>query len=155
MRPTIEALIAKSDFEFSITKLINTAADVASLNTITNYGLIIFDTHGSGGKYLATGEIADTNAAVYKDSYKALIKANKLSIWKNVTVSKAGAVKKKGDIYAVSYKFFEDLSTFFPNSVIFNGSCESNKTTDFADEFFLNGASAYYGFDVQILCLYS
>jgi len=146
MRPTIEAIIATSDYEFSVTNYINQAANVSVLKTITDFGLIIFDTHGSGGKYLLTGEIADTNLAVYKDSYKALIKANKLAIYKNVTISSAGGVKIKENIYAVSNKFFQDLSSFLPNSVIFNGSCESSKSTLLSDELLLNGANAYYGF---------
>jgi hypothetical protein len=146
MAPSIEAIIAKSDFEFSITKYVNQAANVAVLKTISEFGLIIFDTHGSGGKYLLTGEIADTNNAVYKDSYKALVKANKLAIFKNVTISSNGNVNRKEDIYAVTDKFFND-AFFSLNSVIFNGSCESNKTSDFSDAFLLSGANAYYGFD--------
>lgn len=146
MRPTIEAIIAKSDFEFSITKYINQEANISALKNMVNYGLIIFDTHGEGGKYIATGEIADTNLAVYKDSYKALLKANKLSIWENMSISTVGKVKTRASIYAVSDKFIRDLFGF-PNSVIFNGSCESSMTTDLSDEFLLSGAKAYYGFD--------
>lgn len=146
MRPTIEAIIAKSDFEFSITNYINQNADISALKNMVNYGLIIFDTHGEGGEYIATGEIADTNKAIYKDSYKALLKANKLSIWENMSISTIGKVKKRASIYAVSDKFIRDLFDF-PNSVVFNGSCESSKTTALSDEFLLSGAKAYYGFD--------
>lgn len=46
----------------------------------------------------------------------------------------------------MSDKFIRDLFGF-PNSVIFNGSCESSKTTALSDEFLLAGAKAYYGFD--------
>jgi hypothetical protein len=145
MRPTIEAIISKSDFEFSITKHINEEANISALKSMVNYGLIIFDTHGSGGKEIATGEIVDTLLAAYKQSYKAMLKSNKLAIWTNTTISKVGGVTKK-DIYAVTSKFIGDLFGF-PNSVIFNGSCESSKTSDLSNEFLLAGANAYYGFD--------
>ena len=114
---------------------------------MTAYGLVIFDTHGSGGKEFGTGEIVDTNATVYKDKYKAMLKEGKLAIWKNVTISVTGGVKNKKDIYAVRAPFISSLAGTFPNSVIFNGSCESTKNPDLENAFIGKGAKTYYGFN--------
>lgn len=147
MRPTIVNILNSSDFEFDITTYINQDATVAALENMTEYGLIIFDTHGSGGKEFGTGEIVDTNANVYKTKYKAMLKEGKLSIWKNVTISITGAVKNKKDLYAIRAPFISGLTGKFPNSVIFNGSCESTKAPDLENAFIGKGAKTYYGFN--------
>lgn len=147
MRPTLVNILNNTDFEFEITTYIDQAATVAVLENMTNYGLVIFDTHGSGGKEFGTGEIVDTNAAVYKDKYKAMLKEGKLSIWKNVTISITGGVKNKKDLYAIRAPFIAGLAGKFPNSVIFNGSCESTKAPDLGNAFIGKGAKTYYGFN--------
>ena len=147
MRPTVEAILKQSDYEFEVTALINEDANVAAFSTATNYGLVIIDSHGSGGEELGTGEVVDTNATLYKSSYKAMLKAGKLAIWKNMTVSKNGKVKKKNDIYAIRSGFISSFPGKFPNSVIFNGSCESSMTMDLYNAFKGKGAKTYYGFD--------
>ena len=147
MRPTIEAILKQSEYEFEVTTLINQDANVAAFYSATNYGLVIMDTHGSGGKEFGTGEVVDTNATVYKKSYKALLKAGKLAIWKNMSISISGNVKKKADVYAIRSGFISSLPGKFPNSVIFNGSCESTMSADLGDAFKARGAKTYYGFD--------
>ncbi|VAX26926.1 Chitinase [hydrothermal vent metagenome] len=147
MRPTIETILKQSDYEFEVTSLINQDANVAAFYNATNYGLVIMDTHGSGGKEFGTGEVVDTNAAVYKSTYKAMLKAGKLAIWKNMSISITGSVKKKADIYAIRASFISSLAGKFPNSVIFNGSCESTMAQDLSDAFTGKGAKTYYGFD--------
>lgn len=147
MRPTIVNILNSSDFEFEITSYTDQDATVAALENMTAYGLVIFDTHGSGGKEFGTGEIVDTNSAAYKNKYKAMLKEGKLSIWKNVTISITGGVKNKQDIYAIRAPFISDLAGKFPNSVIFNGSCESTKSPDLENAFIGKGAKTYYGFN--------
>lgn len=147
MRSSIVNILNSSDFEFDITSYINQNATVGVLENMTAYGLVIFDTHGSGGKEFGTGEIVDTNATVYKDKYKAMLKEGKLAIWKNVTISVTGGVKNKKDIYAVRAPFISSLAGTFPNSVIFNGSCESTKNPDLENAFIGKGAKTYYGFN--------
>lgn len=147
MRPTIVNILNSSDFEFEITSYIDQDATVAALENMTAYGLVIFDTHGSGGKEFGTGEVVDTNSAAYKNKYKAMLKEGKLSIWKNVAISITGGVKNKQDIYAIRAPFISDLAGKFPNSVIFNGSCESTKSPDLENAFIGKGAKTYYGFN--------
>jgi hypothetical protein len=146
MSPSITQILNNSGFDFVITTYSNQDANISVLSNLTDYGLVIFDTHGSGGKEFGTGEFVDTNASVYQDTYKAMLKAGKLSIWKHVTISKTGTVKNKKDIYAIRAPFISDLANTFPNSVIFNGSCESTMNPDLGNAFIGKGAKAYYGF---------
>ena len=147
MRPTLVNILNSTDFEFDITTYIDQAATVAVLENMTSYGLVIFDTHGSGGIEFGTGEIVDTNAAVYKNKYQAMLKEGKLAIWKNVTISITGGVKNKKDLYAIRAPFISGLAGKFPNSVIFNGSCESTIAPDLGNAFIGKGAKTYYGFN--------
>ena len=147
MAPTIKTILNSSDYEFSITHLTDQQADVEAFRNSPAYGLIIVDSHGSGGTEIGTGEQVDTNLVAYKDSYKALLKAKKLAIWKNVTVSKTGTVKKKADVYAIRPGFISGLPWEYPNSVIFNGSCESTKTNGLEQAFLGKGVKTYYGFN--------
>ena len=146
MSPSIIQILNSSGFDFAITSYSNQEANISVLNNMTDYGLVIFDTHGSGGKEFGTGEFVDTNATIYQTSYKAMLKAGKLSIWKNVTISKTGTVKNKKDVYAIRAPFISDLTNNFPNSVIFNGSCESTMNPDLGNAFIGKGAKTYYGF---------
>jgi len=147
MRPTLVNILNNTDFEFDITTYIDQNATVAVLENMTAYGLVIFDTHGSGGKEFGTGEIVDTNSTVYKNKYKAMLKEGKLAIWKNVTISVTGGVKNKQDLYAIRAPFISELAGKFPNSVIFNGSCESTMAPDLENAFIGKGAKTYYGFN--------
>ena len=146
MSPTITTILNNSGFDFAITSYSNSDANISVLNNLTDYGLVIIDSHGSGGKEFGTGEIVDTNAAVYKDKYKAMLKAGKLAIWKNITISVTGKVANKQDVYAIRAPFISDLANTFPNSVIFNGSCESTINADLGNAFLGKGAKVYYGF---------
>jgi hypothetical protein len=146
MSPTITTILNNSGFDFAITSYSNSNANISVLSNMTDFGLVIIDSHGSGGKEFGTGEQVDTNAAVYKDKYKAMLKAGKLSIWKNITISVTGTVANKQDVYAIRAPFISDLANTFPNSVIFNGSCESTMNPDLGNAFIGKGAKAYYGF---------
>ena len=146
MSPSITKILNNSGFDFAITSVSNQDANISALTNMTDYGLVIIDSHGSGGKEFGTGEFVDTNATVYQTKYKAMLKAGKLAIWKHVTISTTGTVTTKKDVYAIRAPFISDLSNTFPNSVIFNGSCESTKNPDLGNAFIGKGAMAYYGF---------
>jgi hypothetical protein len=155
-RPSVESILSTSGFEFGVTSLTNQQATVSALSNLTNYGLVLLATHGSDGKAFATGEVVDTNVSNYATYYKPLLAANKLAIWTNMTISTAGGVTKRSDIYAVRFPFISDLAGTFPNSVIINNSCESMKTLNLANAFTGKGAKTYYGYDKVVhdgLCL--
>lgn len=146
-RASVEAIFANSGFEFDITSLVNQAATVKSLTNLTSYGFVLLATHGSNGQAFATGEIVDTNALDYSTFYKPLLTSQKLAIWTNMVISKAGGVTNRGDFYAVRYTYLSNLAGTFPNSVILNNSCESTKNPDLGNAFLNKGAKTYYGYD--------
>ena len=146
-RASVEAILANSGFEFEVTSLVNQAATVKSLANMTGYGFILLATHGSNGQAFSTGEIVDTNAVDYSTYYKPLLAGQKLAVWTNMVISKAGGVTKRGDFYAVRYTYLANLAGTFPNSVILNNSCESTKNPDLGTAFMNKGAKTYYGYD--------
>jgi len=139
-------VLTSSDFVFEITYYKDQQANISVLSNLTEYGLVVLATHGSQGKAFATGEIVDTNSAAYQDNYKAMLKAGKLAIWKNMVIKKDGTVSVKADIYAVRFPFITDLAGTFPNSVILNNSCESTMNSDLENAFTGKGAKTYFGY---------
>ena len=85
-------ILNSSDFKFQITYLTNQEATIGALTNLTDYGYVVLATHGSGGKVFLSGEQVDTTLAIYTGSYKAMLKAGKISISKNLVVKKNGAV---------------------------------------------------------------
>ncbi len=143
---TSNAIFQNAGGDFQITYVTNAAANIAVLDKLTDYGYVLLSTHGSQGRAFATGQIADTNAAEYGTTYKALLKAQKLAIWENMVVSSTGGVNTTGNVYVIRYPYIQDLGGKFPNSVIVNSSCESTMNPDLWDAFRSKGAKAYYGF---------
>ncbi|MEZ4690412.1 MAG: hypothetical protein R3A12_09615 [Ignavibacteria bacterium] len=131
---------------FNIVSLTNQQATVSAVNTFVNFGYVVLATHGSQGKSFATGEVVDTNAAIYTSTYKALLQAGKLAIWKNMTISSTGNVNVNADIYAVMSPYISGISGSFSNSVILNNSCESTMNPDLGNAFLGKGAKTYYGY---------
>lgn len=132
--------------DYHITSYINQAADIAVLSTVTNYGLVVITTHGLTGKRIFTGEKADTNLQIYKTKYRAMIKADQLSIWKNLIIANNAVVKDSSDVYVATDKFISALAGKFPNSVIVNNSCESSMNPDLGNAFIGKGAKTYFGY---------
>jgi hypothetical protein len=142
----IKNILNSSDFEFEVRHLSNQEANISALYNLTDYGYVVLATHGSQGRSFATGEIVDTNTTVYQNQYKALLKAGKLAIWKNIVIKKNGTTNVKSDVYAVRFPFISDLPGTFPNSVILNNSCESTMNNDLEIAFIGKGAKTYYGY---------
>jgi len=146
-RASVVSILNNSGYEFDITSLVNQDATIGALSDLTSYGFVLLATHGSQGKAFATGEIVDTTAAKYQDSYKAMLKAGKLAIWKNMVIRQNGAVQVKASVYAIRFPFISDLAGTFPNSVILNNSCESTMNPDLGNAFVGKGAKTYYGYN--------
>ncbi len=147
-RPIIINRLATSPCkDYNVTSFINQQATVYSLFNMTQYGYIVFATHGSGGKAILTGETVDTLAQVYIDTYKGLLQAKRISIFKNIKISSVGGVNVIADVYAIKSGFISSLMDNFPNSVILNNSCESTKNPDLANAFIGKGCKTYFGYD--------
>jgi hypothetical protein len=135
-----------STLSFNIAKLDNKEADVASLQNITDYnGMVVLNTHGSKGKWLATGEVVPW----YLNSlgYYTWLRLNHMAIWQNMKVKEEGGVLASEPVYAVSSNWFNsNLSGNFSNTIILNISCQSAKTDALWNVFKGKGAGAYFGF---------
>jgi hypothetical protein len=121
-------------------------ADIETLKTISNYGIVIIHTHGSGKTFVTGLEANETNKENYqnemtKDPYEIYIS-------KNLNVSWDGNVEVPEDRLGVTRYWFNS-SNFpkqLPNSIIFNNSC-LNGNESFYNAFNSIGASTYYGHD--------
>lgn len=150
-RPLIKArLQAAQCKDYQITEYVNQAATVTALMDMTQYGMIFFATHGSKGKAILTGEIVDTNSNLYKDTYKALYQAKRISIFRNIKISNAGGVERKEDVWAITNLFVSNLTGTCPTSVIVNNTCSSTENPDLYTAFFGKGAKTYYGHDKTV-----
>lgn len=133
-----------SDLGFHVAVLQNHTASVDSLLDLTQYGMVVFATHGSGGRWLATGEIA-LNAS--EGAYALDIQNGTIGIWQNMKMSQDDVTAKE-PVYAVSDQWLaSNLVGSFPNSIIVNNSCESTVTDRLWNVFRDNGAGAYFGYD--------
>ena len=150
-RPVIIARLQNAPCKnFTVKSLINTEATVTSLFDMTQYGYIVFATHGSNGKAILTGERVDTNAAVYKETYKALLQAGRISIFSNIKITNTGTAEDRGDVWAITNLFISNLSGTFPNTIILNNSCSSTKNPDLANAFIGKGCKTYFGYDKTV-----
>ena len=144
MRPTLEAIFAESDLDLNVVTLTNQQCSVHSLDNLADYGTIIFDTHGLGGEYIFTGE--PVNAA-HNNAHRLLFASKKLSISANVVFHRGDGYAMKSPMYIVRSAYIASIFGTLPNSVVFNGSCESAQTDNLADAFIGKGAKAYLGFN--------
>lgn len=136
--------------EFKVTSFVDENANVNCLYNLTQYGYVVFSTHGSIGKAILTAEVIDSNSAIFKESYNALLQANRLALFKNMKVSTAGNIITIANVYAVTSSFISNLTGTFPNSVILNNSCASTQNPDLANAFIGKGAKTYYGYDKTV-----
>lgn len=145
---TVEGILKKSEIKFNISSCENQQCTISVLDNLTDYGLVFFDTHGSGGEHILTGEIATKEN---KNTYADLIKQGKLRVWSNITYSKILWVfNRQADIYSVTSSYIASLNGTFPNSIIFNSSCQSTKTSNLSNAFINKGARTYFGYDDNV-----
>ncbi len=147
----INILDSVSCGDFQVTAYTNQQATIARLYEITSYGMVVFATHGARGKVILTGEIVDTTSQAYK-TYKPMMQgANpKIGISTNMTISKTGTAITKANVYKVYNTFISAIPGTFPQSVILNNSCQSDKTSALRDAFLGKGAKTYYGFSESV-----
>lgn len=143
MIPDAKAVFEDSDLGFNVVTMTNQACTIASLSDLNEYGTIIFDTHGKGGEHIYTGELV---TAENLETYDAMLQANQLSMSGIMAYRNDGTYIYKSKMYTVRSAYISNLSGTLPNSVVFNGSCESSKTLNLSLAFLSKGAKAYFGF---------
>jgi len=140
-------ILNESGQYFDINTYTDHEADIEALKTITNYGIVILDSHGSSAFALTTGEVPDEfNIVKYEQELQP--PDQEIYIDERIGVScKDGKVEKYEERYVVTADWFgETLNENFPNSIVFNQSCESAIQPCYLDLYFrLYGAATYYG----------
>ncbi len=137
----IETIIDDSECPtFNTNYVKNAAADLDVLRSLSEYGLIVIHTHGgldaNNNVIFLTGDEVD----VYNES--------EILDW------------LFGHIYSVPFhgksmwlvrpSFISTYNGNFPNSIVYNGSCESAHNNTMANAFINKGANTYYGFSETV-----
>lgn len=144
MAPSLQTIIGNSEYDISVTYINNTDCSVSSLNNLTDYGVVIFDSHGNKSGEIGTGEQV-TNWTFALNYINLLL--GRVSIWSNIKVGYSGNVVVRQDLFAITPAFIEALPGTFQNSLIFAGTCFSSYGTGFQNAFINKGAQTYFGFD--------
>jgi uncharacterized repeat protein (TIGR02059 family) len=133
------------DFDGNVVILKNQECTIAAMNNLTDYGFVYIDTHGSQGKWMLTGQIVNPET----DDYNLQISEGKIRIQHNIEYNDddGGTFQPIGNFYGVSDVFITSLNGSFPNSIIFNSSCQSTLTEFLSDAFIGKGAKTYLGVD--------
>lgn len=130
-----------SPVELNVKYMMNDDCTVSSLKNITSYGIVVFDTHGYGGRLIITRQKTHWYDDILSfETENELIQNHISGLYSLVSMDDA-------TYYAVTPKFIKNkLKNKFPNSIIFNASCESMKTELLANAFIGKGAKTYLGF---------
>lgn len=145
MEPSLRAIFNNSPVELKVDYITNENCNRASIQKFTNYGIVVLDTHGKGGDLIftreKTGFITDLMNQFDEQGFVYNFISNLYCL---VTM---GNYDNTYTYYAVTSKFIQNkLKGNFPNSIIFNGSCESFKTLKLSNAFINKGAKTYLGF---------
>lgn len=124
---------------FNVTYAKNAAADLATITTFDEYGLIVIHTHGGVDKdnnvMFLTGESVDYNILDVLDWMLGRI----------MPITFKGKSK-----WVAKPSYITAYNDNFPNSIVYNGSCESAFNNTMSNAFLNEGANTYYGFDQTV-----
>jgi hypothetical protein len=118
----------------------NAEAGLDILKSLSDYGLIVIHTHGGlddeNNVIFLTGEEVD-----YFD-------ITDLLDWLTGNIFPVPFHGKS--MWVVKPSFLTTYNGTYPNSIVYNGSCESGHNTTMSDAFLNNGASTYFGFSETV-----
>lgn len=132
-----------SPIDLNVNLLSNDECTRATLKNLSNYGIIVFDTHGRDGDLLLTRE--EVNVKNNTDNDKRLEDVNDINWGYCILVT-----MNKKTYYAVTSKYFNRIIGKMPNSVVFNASCQSLKTDRIANALIARGAKTVLGFTTNV-----
>jgi hypothetical protein len=159
MGPVLFPIFDASPVSLNVEYQINEQCTTASLCNLAKYGIIVFDTHGSEGKLLLTREKPNysdlvVTAITSNDTFKVIyeIASGGLNLITMEYYREDLGKKITESFYAVTPRFIKDnVNGTMPNSIVFNGSCQSMKTNGLANAFIAKGAKTYLGFKETVL----
>lgn len=142
MQPSLDEIFKNSIVGLHVKYLSNSECTRASLLDLNKYGIIVIDSHGKGGNLIYTREkVSNITELVFQDInnlFNSNYRIVTMDDWKTY--------------YAVTAKFIKNqVNGTLPNSIVFNGSCESMKTDRLANAFISKGAKTYLGFKARVL----
>lgn len=148
MEPSLRQIFSDSPVGLDIVYKQNKECDVNSLMELANYGIIVLDTHGANGDLILTRE-----EAKFGDEFSASDVAEVAAQFNLVSQQYQLVTMSDGvTYYAVTSKFIrKSVRGTLPNSIVFNGSCESLKTDNLSNAFISKGAKTYLGFSEVVM----
>ncbi|MCF8368667.1 MAG: choice-of-anchor L domain-containing protein [Bacteroidales bacterium] len=124
---------------FDVSYLKNEAADLHALRTLSEYGLIVIHTHGGLDK---------DNNVIFLTGDEATYEVDEILEW---IFGNIMPIPFKGKtMWAVKPGFISTHNNNYPNSIIYNGSCESAHNTTMSNAFINKGANTYFGFSETV-----
>ena len=124
---------------FNVAYLKNEQADLAALRTLGEYGTIVIHTHGGLDK--------DDNV-IFLTGDEVDISFDEIFEW---IMGRVMPIPHQGkDIWAVKPSFITAYNQSYPNTIVYNGSCESYRNNTMANAFITKGANAYFGFSQTV-----
>jgi len=124
---------------FTIDYVKNSSADLSVLRDLDKYGLVVIHTHGGLDQN-------DNVVFISGDEYDS--DDENLLDWKAGRIFPSSLQGKS--VWGVKPSFIDEYNEAYPNSIIYNGSCESGHNRTMANAFLNNGASTYYGFSETV-----
>jgi hypothetical protein len=125
---------------FNINYVKNSTADLNVLKTLSDYGLIVIHTHG--------GLDADNNVVFLTGDEVDYLNMDELLEW---LLGRIYSVPFHGkSMWIVKPSFITAHNGNYPNSIVYNGSCESAHNNTMANAFINNGANTYFGFSQTV-----
>ncbi len=136
----INTLFTESECpNFNVDYVKNEAADLNALRTLANYGVVVIHTHGGLDK---------DNNVIFLTGDEATYEIDELLEW---MLDNIMPIPHQGKtLWAVKPSFISMHNQDFPNSIIYNGSCESAHNNTMANAFLTKGANTYYGFSETV-----
>jgi len=137
----VETIIEDSECpNFNINYVKNSEADLNVLRTLSDYGLIVIHTHG--------GLDPDNNVIFLTGDEVDYLDMDELLDW---LLGNIYSVPFHGkSMWIVKPAYITAHNGTYPNSIVYNGSCESAHNNTMANAFINNGANTYFGFSQTV-----
>lgn len=124
---------------FNVEYLKNEDANLDALRKLGEYGTIVIHTHGGLDK---------DNNVIFLSGDQVDYTMDEMLEWIIGNVMPIPHLGKK--IWAIKPSFITTYNLSYPNSIIYNGSCESAHNNTMANAFLTRGANNYFGFSETV-----
>lgn len=136
----INTIYTESDCpKYNVDYLKNTDANLQALRTLGSYGTIVIHTHGGVDK---------NNNVIFLTGDEVDYTLDEILEWVLGNVMPIPHLGKS--LWAVKPSFISMNNQSYPNSIVYNGSCESAKNNTMSNAFLTKGANVYFGFSETV-----